>query len=807
MLKNYFKIAWRSLFKNKFHTSLNLAGLIIGFTIGIVVLLIVYGQFSFDRNHLNRKKIYQAYLETYRESGTEISNVFGYPAAPAFKSEASSIDAFTRFLHGSNLLLYKNREYETSTMLVDEDFLRMFTFPVVKGSKGNLLKSLTDIVITEKTAKNIFGTEDPVGKTFQSAFGNELKEFTVVAVVKDYPLNSSIRFDALARIENRSDYAADKNNWNNQHHFVFVMLRDGAAKQQAEQQLRSVNQKYLQDWVDNLKRDKAKPDKNGDVMAAKLLSMEEMHFQPNISGHNGVNKAQVYIMLVIGLVIILIASFNYININLANALTRSKEIGVRKCLGAAREKLFIQLWSESFLLCFISFALSLLSVSVIVGMLQQHTIMNMPLRQLLWEPSFIAIATGLLLLVSFIAGGYPSWLMAKFKVVETLKGQVVLKRKSLVRSSLIVTQFVIACVMICCTLVIYKQFNYLRNADLGINKEFVISVPIKKHAEGRQLVEKLRTRLSSNPQILSVTGSSINIGLGLDKSTSKMTNGFGYKGKTINTNIAFVDYDYLKTFNIKPIEGRDISTTAANDTLQHVVLTESAAAQFGEKQIAGSVIKVDSTMPSWNIVAVIPDFHLYSLREQKEPLSLVFEKNSSLSYCFIKTNGQNKTSVMNAIQKEMAVLEPGREFKGSFIDDNIEALYKQEKMISLVFSIASGIAIALSCLGLLAMVLLMIQQRIKEIGVRKVLGAGVPQISVMISKEYLALVIIAVLIATPLSWLAMHQWLQEFAYRIDLSWWMFVAVAIIALTIAAFTISYSTVKAALQNPVKSLRTE
>lgn len=808
MFQNYFKLAWRSLFKNKFHTSINLVGLIIGFTIGLLVLLMVYGQFSYDKNHENRKRIFQVYNEYYQPAETEIGNVFGYPAGPAFKEGADVIEKAARFKGGSGSVLYNNREIEMGAMVTDEDFLNMFSFPIVKGNKANPLKNLSDIVITETAAEAIFGKEEPIGKAIKTSFGDGLKELTVSAVVKDIPRNSSIRFQMLARIENKPDYAVDKNNWNNQHHAVFVMLKNTATKEKAEQQMRFVNQKFLPDWTDDLKKEGARPDKNGDLFASKLVSLEDLHFSPKISGLGGaISKAQVFIMLGIGMLIILIACFNFVNINLANAFTRSKEIGVRKCLGAGREKLFAQLWSESFLVCLVSFLISLLLVNILVGILKQQVLLNMPLQEMLWIPSYLLMGVGLLLLVSLIAGGYPSWLMTRFQVVETLKGKVALKKKSLVRSSLIVAQFVIACIMISCTLIVYKQFTFLQNADLGINKEYVISIPLKNAGEGRQTIEKLRSRLFTNPAILSITGSSINIGLGLDRSSSKMSSSWGYKEGQINTNVASVDYDYLKTFKIKIIEGTDINATAYNDTLQHAILTESVAKQFKEKQLVGMNILVDSSAAPWHIEAIIPDFHLYSLHEEKEPLTLILNKTSAVSYCFIKTNAQNKVAVMDAIKKEMAVLEPGREFKGSFIDDNIQQLYKQEQIMSVVFSTAAGIAIALSCMGLLAMVLLMIQQRVKEIGVRKVLGANVSHISFLISKDFLSLVLIAVLIATPISWVAMNKWLQEFAYRIEIHWWMFVLVAAVALLIAALSIGYNTVKAAMQNPVKSLRTE
>ena len=808
MFKNYLSLSFRRLFRNKFHTSINLIGLVIGFTIGLVVLLAVYGQFTFDKNHVNRDKIYQVYQVFHKAKGDEIGNTFGFPAAERFKAEAPAIDKSTRFLYGSNAVLYKEKEVDITTMLVDEDFLHMFTFPVVKGNAANPLTNLSNIIITEKTAEITFGNEDPIGKTIKLPFGDELKEMIVSAVVKDIPKNSSFRFGALARTEVRPDYTVDKANWNNQHHPVFVQLKETATVQQTEQQLRTINQKYLTEWSASLKREGAIPDKKGDLFTTHLLSLKDVHFSPRINNiGNSVNKAELVAMLAISLLIILIACFNFVNINLANAFTRSKEIGVRKCLGAAKDSLFLQLWSESFIVCSIAFVFSLVLTNIIVGIIQRQSPSNMPLDELLWNPGYLLMTFGLLLLVSFIAGGYPSWLMAKLKVVETLKGKISLKRKSIARSSLIVMQFVIACIMISSTLIIYSQFKFLQNADLGVNKEYVIVIPFHKPEKGLSNIEKLRSRLSSNPAIISLTGSSVNIGLGKDGITTKMTNRFGYKDREINTNLAYIDYDYLKTFDIKPIEGKDIDLSYAADSLPHVLLTESVAKQFNEKQIAGQKIVVDSSSPAWNVVGVIPDFHMYSMREAKEPVALVMNKNERVRYCFIKTNAQNKVAVMEAVKKEMAILEPGREFKGSFMDDNINNWYKQEKMMSIMLSIAAVIAIVLSCMGLLAMVLLIIQQRVKEIGVRKVLGAGVPNISYLISKEFLVLVLIAVLIATPVSWLVMNKWLQSFAYRIDISLWMFILVAVIALLFAFITICYNTVKAAVANPVKSLRTE
>jgi len=806
MFKNYFKIGLRNLLKNKFHTSINILGMVIGFTIGIAILLTVYGQLSFDRFHANGKQLFKVYQVYNKKQGQQISANFGFPAAPVYKAETQVIARSSGFLFGGRNAVYNDKELDVPVMLVNEDFLSMFSFPVLKGNKTTPLHDLTELVITERTAKKIFGTEDALGKMINVTIGGKMLSLTVSAVLKDIPANSTISFEALARIENSSDYASNKNNWNFQFHSVFIQLKDGATQQQAEQQLKQVDKKYLAGTYTSLEKEGAKPDNRGDIMATRLLPMDEVHFSPRISDH-AVNKAEIYTVLGVGLLIILIACFNFININLANAFTRGKEIGVRKCLGAANKKLFGQLWSESFIVCLVAFLISLALVNIIIQVINKSSEINMPLLTMMWQPQFLMLAVGLLLFVSLIAGGYPSWVMTKFKIVETLKGKVSLNGKSGLRNSLIVFQFVIACVMISCTFIIYQQFKHLQQADLGFNKDYIISVPLHDQRNARANIEKLRTRLSTNPNIITVTGSSINLGKGKDNSSSKVNIGFEYNGKPVNTNIASVDFDFLETIGLKPIEGRGFDRSHNADTMYNVIVSASVAKQFKEQQLVGQAIVVDSSSPRWNIVGIFPDFHLYSMNEALEPLTLIMDKKAGLGYCFIKVNSQNMPASMEAIKKEMALLEPGRDFKGSFVDENIRSWYEQERMMSILFSIAAAVAIVLSCMGLLAMVLLIIQQRVKEIGIRKVLGASTKNISLLISKQFLALVLLAVLIATPISWLAMNQWLRGFAYRIEIQWWMFALVAATALFIALMTISFNTIRAARQNPVRSLRTD
>jgi len=806
MFKNYFSVAWRNLYRNKLHTAINLGGLMIGFTIGIIILLVVYAQFAFDQFHQNRKRIYEAYQVINKTDGQEITNQFGFAPVPIYKQEATVIERATRITDGGNHVQYKGRDLVIPVAMVDEDFFTMFSFPIQKGNRSNPLANLSDVVLSENAAKKIFGNEDPIGKTIMASAGENMQKFIVSAVVNNFT-NSSINFEIVTRIENRSNYAVNRNNWNDRAPGVYVELKEGATRAEAEALLRQIDKKYVPEWYEDLVKKGLKADQYGDVTATRLLPLTDVHFSTRVNGHRAVSSMQIITMLTVGLLIIFIACFNYVNINLSNVFTRSREIGVRKCMGASRWKLFLQLWSESFLISFIAFVISLLLVHYLLHAINGFEQLKVSSKAVIWQPAFILLAFALLLFVSLVAGGYPSWLMVRLRVVETLKGKISLKRNSVLRSSLIVMQFVIACMMISSTLIIYRQFKYLQNADTGIDKDYVISVLLHHPEKGRETIEKLRGLLANDPRIISISASNINMGKGSDHRTVKSTTDFTFNNQTISTNVASVDYDYLKTFGVRLLEGREFSQKFCTDTINNVVISQSVADQFHDKDLLGKTVGADSSSPGWHIVGIFQDFHLYTLEEKLEPLTLTIRKDAPLYYGFIKTSPRSALAGMESVKKAMALLEPGQDFNASFVNENINNWYQSEEMMSILFSIAAAVAIILSCSGLLAMVLLIVQQRVKEIGVRKVLGASVRNISLLISKEFLFLVVLAILIATPVAWIVMNQWLNGFPYRIHIQWWMFGLVAVTAMAIAMLTIAVNTIRAAMQNPVTSLRSE
>ena len=806
MIKNYLKTLWRNMLKNKLHSAINIVGMAVAFTCSILLITMVYNEFSYDSFHENNDKIFKVYTFSNSPQGLELSTSMGYPMATTLKSEGIGIEKATRIKYRGQEVRYKDKELEQSTFLIDDDFFSMFTFKVIKGNSQHPLANTGNVVLSEKTAANLFGSEDPIGKTIEVKIGGKWNNLVVSAVLENAPENSSIEYSILARTELDPDYAVTKDVWTYQHHNVFITLSEGVTQESVEKQLQAFSKKYRTSDDEYLKSQGYLADKNGQYSGLKLLPLNELHFNTELSSGNSVSKSFLYILLLVASVIILIACFNFVNLNMGLSFTRTREIGIRKCLGAGKRQVWLQVWGESLITVLISMGIGIITTIILMKGFNKFMEAKFD-PSMLYQPAIILSLVVILLLVSFIASGYPSFVMGRLKTVEILKGKISVKKPGIFRNALIVIQFVIAIVLICTTIIIYQQFSYLRSAPLGYNTAALISVPIKKEEKGKEIVNRMRTMLASNPSIVSVSGSTVNFGVGQDGNTSRMGHGFGYKGKAISTDFLQADYDILKTLGIPLKAGRDFTTAFVADTFNTVIVTESMAKQFPEKDVIGISFYADSSQPQWTIVGVIPDFHLYSMHQESAPITIAMNNSPAISYILIRVNTQNPSATMELIKNTYAVAAPGVEFKGSFVDENIERWYKNESRLSQMFSIASLVAIILSCMGLFGMASIITRQRVKEIGVRKVLGATVSGITALVTREFIWPVAIALIIATPLAWWALSQWLQDFIYRISIEWWVFVLAGGLSILIAILTVSYQAIKAALANPVTSLRTE
>ncbi|MCC8409381.1 ABC transporter permease [Mucilaginibacter sp. UR6-1] len=805
MLKNYLKTAWRNLWKGRVFNIMNIIGLSVAVACCIMLFLTVYYEFSYDKFHTNLDKIHQLYFTKNGADKVEKSTSMPAPLTPAVKAEYQDIKYITRMGNGGTIVRYGNKQIEESIRFVDQDFLKMFTFPVVKGDNASPLKDLNNVVISEFVATAIFGKTNPVGKSIELNYSGEPRSFVVSAVVKDFPQNSSINFDLLLRFENAPEYQANMKSWDHHDHNVFVQLNDNVKPAVFDARLQSFVKKAFKTTIADMKRDGARPDAQGNVYTLNLLPFAYNHFDTELVGleGNSVNKTYVMALLAIGIFILVIACINFVNLSVARAFTRAREVGVRKTLGANKWQLLSQFWIETLLVCLFALVLGIVIANFALPGFKATFRSQISMNMLL-QPVQLAVITGLFILITIIAGLYPALLMMRYKTVMVLKGTVNTVKPGKVRNILLVTQFSLSSLLIVCTLVTWQQIDYLKSKPLGYSKDEVVSIPVGNSVNGARSLELFRNQLNGEPDVVAVSGAYDNMGSGKDGSTRTSIIGFTYKGHDIHTNIQGVSYDYAKTMGIKLLEGRDFSREFTTDS-NAVVVNEKMAAQLGGKNVVGTYLPMDDKKPSL-IVGVMKNFHFRSLRSEIEPLTLVLS-GYEMNYIFVKVRPQNLSKTFSMIERKWKQTFPNADFQGSWVNENTERQYKAEQRLSTIFISGAIIAIIISCIGLLAISFMIMVQRTKEIGIRKVLGANIAGLVLLLSRDFLKLVLLAALIAFPLAWWLMSKWLQSFVYRIDIEWWIFALAAFIAVGIAFITVSFQSIKAALANPVRSLRSE
>jgi putative ABC transport system permease protein len=805
MFRNYFKIAWRNLWKHKTLSAIIVFGMAVAIAAALLLSLTAYHELSFDNFHTNKSHLYQVYLEQHQLNETEKSSIMPVPLAPALKAEYPDIVEITRMGSGANgLVRYNNRELDLNSRAVDPGFLKMFSFPILYGNNQDPLKDLNDIVITEQCAKKVFNTVNVTGRTLEMKVGNEWKVFRVTAIAKDFPDNSSFTFDVLTRFENFGGYQQNTAEWENMNHEVFIQLNEHATQAAFEKRVPKFSHTHFRNLLDNLKRDGAKPDADGELLRLRLIPFPEVHFN-NISNQGrGVDKFYLYILLSISAFIIFIASVNFVNLSLARSFTRAKEIGIRKVMGAVRWQLISQFWGEALIVCLLALVVGC-GLAYILLPYYKTTFYPYLSIHILQSPMVWAYLAGGFLLITLFAGGYPAWAISAFNTILIVKGKLPKGKSHHLRNSLMVVQFILSSFLIICTFVAWQQITYLRKKPLGYNKHQVVSIPINNNLDPEKTLALMRSKLANEPQVVGVTATDINLGRGMDGSSRTSMIGFDYNGRGIKTHWLRVDFDYLKTLDIKLLKGRDFSNSYGMDSAG-VLINETMAQQLGEKEPVGKFLELDGS--KLQVLGVVKDFNFKSLHQAIAPLTMFIRPdNWPANYIFVRVQPNNLPASMSMLQSKWKEINPQGAFVASFLDENTDRQYKNETRLSQIFMSSAILTILISCMGLFAIVLLVIVQRNKEISIRKVLGASVPSIVGLVSKDFLKLVLVAVLIASPLAWMGMNKWLESFAYRIHVSWWVLVLAGVTALLIAFITMSFQSVKAALRNPVDNLRSE
>lgn len=587
MFHNYLKVALRTLWKHRTHTLINVVGLSVAFGTCVLLFLTATFELSYDNFHTDVDRIYRLnFLSTNRDGTTDRGSTMPYPISPALKAEFPEIEGVTRWFDRSASVRRNNQTYSKDVRMADADFLHMFNFPLRKGNVNTAMNSLSDIVISEKMATDVFGKEDPIGKPLQLRMNDAWQAFTVTGVVNNAPKNSTFEFDALIRSDNAGDYQEFKTRWDHGNHDVYVKVKAGTDQQTLQRRTQAFMDKYFaKDIIDRQKQGYPK-NELGFQRSLVLQPMRDVHFDTGTTHDGGISRTYVYTLLLIGLFILAIACINFINLTIAQSLSRAREVGVRKSLGAQRGQLFGQIWGETLLLCFGALLIGLGLAFVILPTFNRLFRSHLTLDDFL-KPSVLLITTLGFLLITLIAGGYPSWFVTRFNAVEVLKGRVKVSKPGLLRNSLIVTQFTIACLLIVCTLIVRQQINYLQQKPMGLDKEQVISIPVGGELNGNTALKTMRDRLANQPNITAVSGSGVNIGAGLDGSSSRMMFSFQYGKHDVTCDWLRIDTDYLKTMGIKLIQGRDFSPAFSTDSSSAILITQSMAKALGEANPVG----------------------------------------------------------------------------------------------------------------------------------------------------------------------------------------------------------------------------
>jgi len=790
MFRNYIKIAWRNILRNKFYAFINITGLTIGLTFGLLILLWVNDEFSFDSFNTKIERIYR--LNSQIGTGTSRQTWSGLPAptgAHAAK-DIPEVEYSVRIGNNDNYSVYgyKDKLLSAGThgaFMVDASMFKVFDYKFLKGNPNSPFRDLHSILITETTAKRFFGNEDPMGKVL---LADNKDNYTVTGILADFPENSTFKADILFSFElarkyfNNGAFKSFDDDWGDYYYNTYLLLKPGASAKAVADKLTAIHIAHQEG-----------------AAQAKLQyiaqQLSHVHLYNTDGSPAGLETARIF--LIVAVLILVIACINYINLSTARAMLRSKEVSVRKIIGAERKQLFGQFIIETTLFFVVAVFLSLIAVRLLMPVYNSISGKEMQFDLLdvrIWK------VIGLTIIGSLAASSiYPALLLSSFKPINALKGKFSLGAGNvLFRKGLVVTQFIFSIVLIIGTLVIRQQLKYIQEKDLGYNKSYVFGVGmggIYGHYDA------VRAQLMGQPGVVDVTRSGDNI-----VNIQNNTGDTDWDGKDSKRSFLIhplnIDQTYINFFKLKMAAGRQFDGSKADSA--HYILNETAVREIGMKDPIGKRFSLHDNKGT--IIGVVKDFHFASLKQRIEPAILVWAPNNC-GTIFVRTTGVDAPKAIKAAEAAYKHYNTIVPYSYSFLDSDYDALYKTDERAGTLFSIFAGIAIFISCLGLLGLATYTAQVKIKEIGIRKVLGASVSNITTMLSADFLKLVIISIVVASPIAWYAMHQWLQNYAYPVKIEWWVFALAGVSALVIAFLTISSQAIKAALVNPVKSLRSE
>jgi putative ABC transport system permease protein len=805
MLKNYIKIAFRNFVRYKGYTFINILGLATGIICCLLILVYVKDELSYDKYHQNSEQIYRIVNSgVIRGNQIEVPLVSG-PWGPAMVDEFPEVLKAVRIKPPDSrwVISHGEKKYpEKGLYFVDPTFFEVFDVEMVAGDPETALDAPYSLVITEEMAEKYFGEEDPIGKFL---IGDNWMNLNITGIMRKHPPSTHMEYDFLVNFETLNKaiepvnkqllYGDLSRNWQNFRIYTYLLLDTNVDPSTVEAKMQTLLEKRLGRMLRTA----------GVKLNPYLQKLTDIHLKSNLEGELGPtgDESYIYIFSAVAIFILLIACINFMNLSTARSENRAKEVGIRKVVGADRAQLIKQFLGES--LTFTFFASVVAGIAVLLLLNPFNVIAEKKIAaSSIINLQTILLLLGLIIIVGIISGSYPAFLLSAFRPAEVLSGK---KHKGtsggILRKILVVVQFTISVFLIIGLSVIYSQMRYIKNRPLGYDKENILAVPLSDPAP-RSTYESYKTTLLSNSQVISVSAASTQpgglFGIALLRPVGRPAN------ENLTVQILAVDYDFIETFGIELLDGRDFSREFTTDINRALLLNEEVVKQFGfdsglEKRLSAGG---PTDLP---VIGVLKDYYFKSLHQKIEPFALALAPEQAFNWVFVKTTEESMPRVMQFAEQEWRKINPGHPFEYTFVDRNNDMMYQSERKLSRLFSIFTAVAIYISCLGLFGLASFTVVRRTKEIGMRKVLGASAGGIIVILSKEYVKWVVLANIFAWPLAYYFMHRWLEEFAYHINLNILAFLASGLLALIIALITVSVQTFKASTANPVDSLRYE
>lgn len=810
MFKNYLKIALRNLTKQKLYSFINIFGLAIGLGFSLLVILFVNDELTYDHFHEQKDEIYRVYRQPLiPDSPYNLDILTPLPTGEALREQLPEVENFVRLTPFQNLIIRKDGELinQNGIAFADPQVFEIFTLPLIANSLNDPLSKLNSVVITEHISQKYFGDSNSIGKTLSIRVDDEFQKFEVTGVMPNLPSNSSIQFDVLLSIQtvisNFERYARIQDSWQSTGTLTFVKLYKGSNIKGLESKLADFTETYFGQGFEAMRENGTLASASAPMMY-NIQPLTDIHLNPEIPGAFTApsNPQYSFVLSGIALAVLLIACFNFMILSIGKSTRRVKEVGLRKVVGAQRSQIMFQFWGEAIILSFLAFCIGLILAEFSLPLFNELTGKELSILSLGKSYPMLLGLLSLFLLTGLIAGSYPAFVLSGFKPIKSLKGKLNIKGANNFTKSMIVAQFGLTIFLITATFIMVKQLNFLQEKSMGFSGEQVVVIPTNG-TDGERTLKLFRNSLENETDILEMSGANVSFSSGLWR------RGYRFNDEVRQIAVFRVDPNYIETLQMNLVAGRDFNPLLSSDSTHSIIVNETFLAQHGlNKSAIGQEFPIDwGWMVNPQIIGVVEDFNYQSLQNQIEPVMIYMNPRDPILNIMARIKPDQIPKTISKLRDTWSSLGYEIPFSYSFLDDNMDNLYRTEERWSKIISYSSFLAILIAGLGLFGLAGIIAIQKQKEIGIRKVLGATTSGIAIMLSSGFAKLVLIAILISSPIAWFVMNKWLEEFAYRININGWIFLLSGCLALLIALATVSYQSIKAAIQDPINNLRSE